>query len=249
MLWPRLLLLVLAGILSEGLAAAQGVPLTTQVFPVFPDGLSPDGTTHTTALVMQNPDLYSSAGCNLTFYGPPPRVSGPDGRMVHSYIVQQFLPAGGFNILKTTPAGSLSNGYAKLDCSHPVMAYTVYSVLAASTLLSETTMPSTVAATGFQFINDARQGGRLAMAFANDNFYATLVQVSLGDLFGRTILVANVVVPRYSTVAKFLDDILPNIPPNHIGPVTLRATQRIYTTGLRFNGTSVTALSPAAQVP
>jgi len=225
------------------------IPLNTHVFPVFPDGLASDGTTHTTTLVMQNPNIYSSTFCAITFYGATPTLASPDGRTVRSFAIQQFLPPAGFNIMKSTSGNQLTNGYAKLICGLPITTYAIYSVVLGTTLLSQVTIPSSVGGTGFQFINDSRQGGRFALAFANDNRYATLVQVTVGDLFGRTLFVANVVVPGYSTVARFMDQIVQNFPEDHLGPIVLRSTQRIYTTGLRFTGTTVSAISPAAQLP
>src|SRR5688572_25306170 len=231
---------------------SQMVPFATQVIPVFPDGVTPDGVTHTTKLVVQNPNLFSNVNCSITFFGAVPMVRTPDGRTIHSTVIQQFLPPGGFNILSSTASSSLSSGFAKLNCSEPVAAYSMYSVHAAGegapALISETSMPAAFAATGFQFINDSRQGGRLAVAFANEASIGATVLVTIGDLLGRTIVNTSFIVPRFATLAKFLDEIAPSLPPNHVGPVLFRSALPVYAAGLRFNGASVTSISPAAQL-
>jgi hypothetical protein len=232
----------------------QVVSSTSLLFPIFPDGRTADGTIHTTALVVQNPSLSFSTSCTITFSGSLPEVTSPDGTPVRSHVIVQTLPPGGFNVLRSTTAGEFTRGYVKLFCLSPVTAHTIYSVFPTgdtdrSKPLSEVTMQSALAATSVQFINDDRRGGRLALALTNDLSFSTLVQLTVGDLLGRTLYVTNVILPPYSTLAKFLDEIVPDLPRNHVGPVVLRSQLPIYATGLRFTATTVTAISPAAQFP
>ncbi len=233
--------------LSASIARAQDRSASVlHVFPVVVNGSQPDGTTYRTSLVMQNGGL-GSISCWIELVGSAPALTAPDGSVAVGGLIQQFLPPNSFDLLRTSGAGPLTTGYATVSCSSPIVAYTVYSTYARSPqgtlrLSSETAVNSSASATGIQFIDDAREDGRLALAITNDLTIPALVRLQVFDLYGRLLSAAQLTVAGKTTVSRFLNEWVAGIPEKHVGPVRLDSNQPIYAAGLKFTRDVVTSV-------
>jgi len=240
-----------AVLLCATMAAAQDRNISAlHVFPVIVDGRQADGTSYRISVVLQNSSPFS-VSCFIGFQGVIPELTAPDGTVVRSALIQQLLPAGSFDLLRSSGAGPLATGYSWVNCSSPITAYTVISSYSAdgagsgARLNSEATVNSTASATSFQFINDQREGAQLALSFANDQNFATTVSIQVFDINGRMLAIARLLVPAKTSTARFLSELIPGLPARHIGPVRVDSTIGIYATGLRFTGSVLTAIPPA----
>jgi hypothetical protein len=237
-------------LLCATMAAAQDRGISAlHVFPVIVDGRQADGTSYRTSVVLQNSSQFSIT-CFIGFQGVIPEMTAPDGTVVRSALIQQLLPAGSFDVLRSSGTGPLGTGYSWVTCSLPITAYTVISSYSADggsgpRLNSEATVNSSASATTFQFINDQREDGQLALSFANDQTMTTSVSVQVFDINGRMLAISRLLVPAKTSTARFLSELIPGLPAKHIGPVRVDSTFGIYATGLRFTGSVLTAIPPA----
>lgn len=243
---PTTLVLAIAVMLSATIAKAQDRNASlVHVFPVIVNGTQPDGTTYRTSLIMQNGGVGSSS-CWIELVGAAPAFTAPDGTTAVGGLIQQILPSNSFDVLRTSGAGGLTSGYAVVSCSSPIVAYTVYSTYETSPdgsrLTSETAVNSSASATALQFINDAREDGRLALAITNDQFVPSLVRLQVFDLYGRLLAATQFTIPARTSYSRFLNELVRGLPARHIGPVRLDSSQLIYAIGLKFTGGVVSSV-------
>jgi hypothetical protein len=242
----RLIVIVLLLLFAKAASAQDPNVGTIHVFPVVVDGRQADGSSYRTSLVLQN-SSFSTISCWIGFQGSAPAMTAPDGTIATGGLIQQFLPPGSFDLLRSNGTGPLTSGYAWISCSQPVTAYEVLSSYAGVAgepprLISETTVTSTPSATSIQFINDGREQGNLALSLANDNWSPTFVRVQVFDLYGRFLTSVQLVVGARTSFGRFLSEIVSGLPPKHVGIVRVESSLLIYATGLRFTGPILTAV-------
>jgi len=148
----------------------------------------------------------SAATCWIQLIGSAPALTAPDGTVATGGLIQQILPINSFDVLRSSGTGSLTSGYAVVDCSSPIVAYTVYSTYSpnddgTSRLSSETAVNSSASANVVQLIDDAREDGRLALAIVNDQLFPSLVRLQVFDLYGRQMASVQFAVPPKTSLS------------------------------------------------
>jgi hypothetical protein len=224
--------------LTVSAAQAQNAALT-HVFPQVVDGVVSDGSVYTSRLVIANSG-ESPATCQVSLFGiAPERLSG-----AASFTVQPSS----FETITTRGEDVISTGYARVDCSQPVVASLTYSILAPTgTPLGITTVPSAPVASVVLIPMVLNGRYRYGIAIANDND-ATQVVVALFDL-GATSQVYTIPMQPKSQYVKFVDEIF-DVPPAGLGTLRIGAVPgggpgNFHTTALLFDQNSFTNVVPA----
>ena len=218
--------------LTVSIAQAQNAALT-HVFPQVVDGVVSDGSVYTSRLVIANSG-ESPAACQVLLFGiAPERLSD-----AASVTVQPSS----FETITTRGEGVLSTGYARLDCSQPVVASLTYSIP-----IGIATVPSAPNASVVLIPIVLNGRYRYGIAIANDND-ATQVVVALFDL-GATSQVYTIPLQPRSQYVKFVDEIF-DVPSAgsgilRIGPVPGGGPDNLHITALLFDQGSFTNVVPA----
>src|SRR5215813_1256097 len=119
--------------ITASFAQAQTAGLT-HIFPQVMDGVGSDGTVYTSRFVIAS-SSGSPVTCQVSLFGLDP------GRLSASANVQ--IEGGSFETITTRGEGVIDTGYARLDCSQPVVASLTYSILSATgTPLGIATVPA-----------------------------------------------------------------------------------------------------------
>src|SRR6185295_11985684 len=102
--------------LTASVAQAQN-PGLTHIFPQVVDGVGSDGTVYTSRFLIASSG-GSSATCQVSLFGiGPERLSAVAGVLVQR---------NSFETITTRGADPIGSGYARLDCSQPVVASLTY---------------------------------------------------------------------------------------------------------------------------
>jgi len=194
--------------LTASFAQAQNAGLT-HVFPQVVDGVWGDGTVYTSRFLIASTG-GSSATYQISLFGiNPERLSAPASVMVQG---------GSFETITTRGADVVDTGYARLDCSQPVVASLTYSVVsAAGKPLGIATVPSAPIASAALIPIVLNGRYRYGIATANDNDTPQVV-VFLFDS-GTTSQVWTVELQPRSQYVTFVDDVF-DVPAAGLG--TLR---------------------------
>src|SRR5215813_823548 len=145
--------------LTASVAQAQNAGLT-HIFPQVVDGVGSDGTVYTSRFLIASSD-GSSATCKISLFGlDPGRLSAP---------TSVRLEVGFFETITTRGRDVIGTGYARLDCSQPVVASLTYSLLSATgTPLGIATVPSAPLASLALLPMVLNGRSRYGIAMAND---------------------------------------------------------------------------------
>jgi hypothetical protein len=186
--------------LTASFAQAQNAGLT-HIFPQVVDGVGSDGTVYTSRFMMAS-NGGSSATCQISLFGVgPERLSDRA-----SVLVQDSF----FETISTRGEDVIGTGYARLDCSQPVVASLTYSMLSATgTLLGIATVPSAPIASAALIPMVLNGRHRYGIALANDKDAAQVV-VLLFDS-GATSLVRTIQLQPRSHYVAFVDELF-NVP-------------------------------------
>jgi len=213
---------------------------TSHVFAEFADGKFNDGSYYRSTTMVAT-DSSTVVSCTWTLYGLTVTGFGDGARLAFS------LPAGGWDIRKTTAAQAFKGGYATLTCSSPVTAQILYTYYSSSgQVLSEATVFSSPAATIGQLLADQTNGSQLGIAIANHSgamkTYIVFAETISGELAGKT----TIQIPARSQVAKFLNELIPTIPTNFTGAVFVFSDSEefedIFMIGLRYTGSAFSTI-------
>jgi len=152
--------------LTGSFAQAQNAGLT-HIFPQVVDGVGSDGTVYTSRFLIASSG-GSSATCQISLFGiGPERLSARA-----SVLVQGSF----FETITTRGEDVIDTGYARLDCSQPVVASLTYSMLSATgTPLGIATVPGAPVASVALIPMVLNGRYRYGIALANDNDAAQLV--------------------------------------------------------------------------
>jgi hypothetical protein len=108
--------------LTASFAQAQN-PGLTHIFPQVVDGVWSDGTAYTSRFLIAS-SVGSSATCQISLFGiSPERLSAPASILVQESFVETITTRG---------EDVIDTGYARLDCSQPVVASLTYSIVSAA---------------------------------------------------------------------------------------------------------------------
>jgi hypothetical protein len=212
------------------MSSAGATVAAYHVFPQFADGRLPDGTSYRSTLIVTNPG--SSTSCTLQLYGmTSDRFSA----------FQLDVPAA--NTFSTLGIQSFQGGYATLQCSSSVDAQVLYSYYAANgAKLSEATVFSSPSATSLRILSDAREGGQLGLAIANDSSQTGSYTIRVYDTSGNQIGAPVITLGPKQSRAGFLGQ-LTSIPNGHYGIVDITATSGTASIiGLRYTGSAFTTI-------
>ena len=194
--------------LTASFAQAQNASLT-HIFPQVVDGVWSDGTVWTSRFLIAS-STGSPVTCQVSLFGlDPGRLSAPA-----SVQVQESF----FETISTRGEDVIGTGYARLDCSQPVVASLTYSVVsAAGKPLGIATVPSAPIASAALIPIVLNGRYRYGIATANDNDTPQVV-VFLFDS-GTTSQVWTVELQPRSQYVTFVDDVF-DVPAAGLG--TLR---------------------------
>jgi hypothetical protein len=146
--------------LTASFAQAQNAGLT-HIFPQVVDGVASDGTVYTSRFLIASSG-GSPATCQVSLFGiAPERLSG-----AASIVVQPSS----FETITTRGEGAIDTGYARLDCSQPVVASLTYSILSKTgATLGIATVPAAPVASLVLIPMVLNGQYRYGIAMANDN--------------------------------------------------------------------------------
>src|SRR5262249_47583629 len=131
-------------------------------------------------------------------------------------------------------------GYATLQCTGAVEAQFVYSLFSSNGIkLSEGTAFSSPPSASVKAIADEREGARLGLAIANDSDQTVTYTISVTNAPAAGSITLG---PR-SSIAKFISQFVPGIPPDNLGQVVVSSTTGTASIiGLRFTGPVFTTI-------
>jgi len=196
--------------LTASFVQAQNADLT-HIFPQVVDGVGNDGTVYTSQFLITS--FGGSATCQVSLFGlPPERLSAPANVLVQGSFFERITTRG---------ENALATGYARLDCSQPVVASLTYSIVSATGVpLGIATVPS-APATALVMIPVVLNGRyRYGIAMANDNDASQLVVILFDS--GSTALVKTIELKPKSQYVTFVDEIF-NVPAAGLGTLRIGA--------------------------
>jgi hypothetical protein len=218
--------------LTVSIAQAQNAALT-HVFPQVVDGVVSDGGVYTSRLMIANSG-ESPATCQVSLFGiAPERLSGAANVMVQP---------SSFETITTRGEDVIDTGYARVDCSQPVVASLTYSIP-----IGIATVPSAPNASVVLIPIVLNGRYRYGIAIANDNDEPQVV-VSLFDS-GATSQVYTIPLQPKSQYVKFVDEIF-DVPTAGLGTLRIGAVPgggpgNFHITALLFDQNSFTNVVPA----
>src|SRR5262249_19803978 len=152
--------------LTASIAQAQNAG-TTHMFPQVVDGVGSDGTVYTSRFLIASSG-GSSATCQVSLVGIGAERLSTGG----SIRIEQ----NSFATITTRGEGGVDTGYARLDCSQPVVASLTYSIVSATgTTLGIATVPGAPLASVVLIPMVLNGRYRYGIAMANDNNVAQVV--------------------------------------------------------------------------
>ena len=201
--------------LTAGFAQAQDASMV-HVFPQVVDGLGSDGAVYTSRFLIASYG-ETPATCQVSLFGiGPERLSAGTKIVVDRSSVETITTRG---------EGVIGTGYARLECSRPVVASLTYSILSATgTTVGIATVPGAPIAPVALVPMVLNGRYRYGIAVANDNDAVQLV-VFLFDS-GATSLVRTVQVQPKSQYVVFVDEIF-NVPSGGLGTLRVAAVNGI----------------------
>ena len=208
------------------------------VFAQVADGAFNDGTSYRSTLMVQSLPSSSPTTCTFRLYGVTATFGGLSGP-----ALALTIPSNGWLQTKSTGVQAFQGGYATLTCSSPVFANLSYAYYAGNTKLGEATVFGVRPALQFRLIADQTEGGRLGVAIANDTDGRRDYVLTLTRSDGSFFASAPVQVPARSSVAKFVDELLPSSQ-NQILEATITSplSSSFSAVGLRFTGSVFTTI-------
>ncbi len=212
--------------------SASPTAATDHIFPQFANGKFIDGTYYRTTLMISNPSDEASGTCSLQLRG----------LTLANFGTTYTLAPGGFVITSTDGGKDFQSGYASLQCSIAVDAQLLYSYYAANgDKLSEATVFSSGRASSMTLPADERDSGQLGLAIANDTDQSVTYYIAVRNM--GFMASASVRIGPRTSVARFLSQLVPEVPPNSVTFVTVSAAG-VSTSiiGLRYTGKVFTTI-------
>ena len=224
--------------LTASVTQAQNAGLT-HVFPQVVDGVGSDGTVFTSRFLIAS-SLGSRATCQISLFGI--------GTERLSAATSVLVQPNSFETITTRGEAAIASGYARLDCSQPVVASLTYSELSTTgTSLGIATVPTAAMASTVLVPMVLNGRYRYGIAIANDNDALQLVSFIFES--GTTNQVRTIQLPPRSQYVKFMDEIF-NLPISglislKIGAAASIGSNNFHITALLFDQGSFTNVVPA----
>ena len=197
------------------LVASSANAQTQSIFLLFPqiaDGVFPDGQSYRSTLMVQNPDSFTRRICTLQLYGLTTTLrteTGIDLLPSGENSIDLTIPAGGWALLQSPGTQQFQRGYGTLRCVGTVYATLLYGYYLNGVKLSEAAVFGAESWNKFNLIADQTEGARLGIAIANDSDIAANYQITLRTTSGVTFSTTTVLVGPRSSLARFLDELIP----------------------------------------
>jgi hypothetical protein len=224
--------------LTASVAQAQNAGLT-HIFPQVVDGVSSDGTVYTSRFLIAT-SAGSPATCQVSLFGlGPERLSAGASILVQGSFFETITSRG---------EAAIATGYARLDCSQPVVASLTYSILSATgTPRGIATVPGAPSAAAVLIPVVFTGRYRYGIAITNDNDAPQLVTLLFDS--GATSLVRTIQLQARSHYVAFVDELF-NVPAAGLGTLRIGAVEgigsdRFHITALLFDQGSFTNVVPA----
>lgn len=198
--------------LTSSVAQAQNAGLT-HVFPQVVDGVASDGSIYTSRFLIASSSLSSPATCEVSLFGIDPKRLSPRTTV---QVQGSF-----FETIATRGEDAIDSGYARLDCTQPVVASLTYSIVSATGApLGIATVPSASPA-GLVLIPMVLNGHyRYGIALANDNDEPQVVAILFDS--GAKSQVWTVPMQPRSQYVTFVDQIF-DVPASGLGTLRIGA--------------------------
>ena len=242
----RICFLLTCTLLSSGTAFAQDGRSIYHLFPQFVDGQFSDGTYYRSSLMWSNVNSTATTnGCVLNVRGVITSVkSARFGSTVSIGAPVSFdAVRTAWDVLASPGIGNLQVGFAGLACAQPVNAQVVYSFYTANgAKLSEATALSSPPSQQLQLLVEEQGGARLGIAIANDNDAVAAVTITVYNAQEAVIGGAQTAVAPRTQIARFLSEMVGNIPPEFVGRVSISSSQPVSAIGLKFTGGTFTTV-------
>jgi hypothetical protein len=197
---------------TASVAQAQNASLT-HIFPQVVDGVASDGNVYTSRFLISSSSLSSPATCEISLFGI-------DAKRLSPRITIQ-VEGSSFETITTRGEDAIDTGYARLDCTQPVVASLTYSIVSATGApLGIATTPSAPPA-GVVLIPIVLNGHyRYGIALANDNDEPQVVAMLFDS--GATSQVWTVPMQPRSQYVTFVDEIF-KVPASGLGTLRIGA--------------------------
>jgi IPT/TIG domain len=217
---------------------------TTHVFAQFADGRFGDGTYYRSALYISNPSSTASGACTVTLFGMVTSLENASGALVSAGAFSVSISGDSWGIFRTLGTSTFQSGYATVSCTVSVNAVVIYSYYSATGIkLSEAAVFSSSPGTSLQILSDHRGGGKLGIAIVNDTDSTATATITAANQSGQTVGSKAVTMPGRSQYVKFLDEMLPGLPADHLGQVIVTSSgPQLGAIGLRYTGTAFTTI-------
>jgi hypothetical protein len=180
-------------------AVSASAQSTSNVFPQFVDGFSPDGTSWQTMIYASNLSGLP-ARCTVSLYGlSTARLSTP---------TSFSIPSGEWMVAAFAASSSpTAVGYARLDCNQPVTAALIYDLAAQdrSTVLQSSAVFASPQVHYALFPGILLSDWRTGMAIINDSDVTAGYTVAFTDSTGH-VSATIVSVPPRGHVSRFVDE-------------------------------------------
>jgi hypothetical protein len=230
-------LLALIFLTASSVAQAQNAGLT-HIFPQVVDGVASDGSVYISRFLMASSSL-SPATCQVSLFGIDPERLSPRTTV---QVQGSF-----FETITTRGEGVIDTGYARLDCSQPVVASLTYSIVSATGApLGIATAPSAPVASLVLIPMVLNGRYRYGIALANDNDAAQVIAILFDS--DATSLVRVIELEPRSQYVTFVDEIF-NVPGTGLGTLRIGAVPgggpgNFYITSLLFDQVGFTNVVP-----
>lgn len=231
------------------------------IIPVLPDVASPDdasaGLLHTFPLVIDGDgwqtrlfatnvsDLPSRCGLTLQGNGLDGRFAGGNGLSVTGSAREFTLDAdGGLISLASAGTNPLAFGYARLECSLPVVAQGIISLTSEGRTAGMSFVTPSQAGGGFQF-PVLGHDGPIAILVSNDSDSQANCRLGFADVTGVTLNTVGYEVPAKSVELKFLADEIDLPADIYGGAARVDCDQIVAAVSMQLSGAAFAALPPA----
>src|SRR5262249_3903057 len=195
---------------TPGSGSASATASTYHVFPLFADGRLSDGSFYRTTVMISNPSDSNGTTCTIRLWG----ITVP------GFGLSYALAPSGFVIATTGGTQAFQSGYATLQCTANVEAQLLYSYYSSNGIkLSEATVFSSPPGSAAKILADQREGAQLGLAIANDSDQSVTYTILVGGATGTGTVILS---PRTS-IARYLNEFVPGIPPNNVAEVLVSA--------------------------
>jgi hypothetical protein len=226
---------------------------TLHVFPQFVDGSAPgSAVSYRSTLIVSAADFANSTSCTFKVIGVPNiAVTDVRGNNQLGTVFGFVMDPGGWQVISSLSAQSLTSGSASLDCNRVVSAQLRYTLRVAGRVVSEATVSSSSPGTLLQFLADQRDGARVGVAVTNPYSVEGEYVIKVINVEGGSVGSIVVRLAPGTSISGFIDEIV-RVPTDQVELVLVQSTTpgiEAFALGLRFTGDAFSTVPPTVRLP